>query len=531
MALPGSARASRPQLMTVEPPRPPRLTLRGIEKRYPGVRALAGVDLDVGAGQVHAVLGENGAGKSTLMHVVYGLVTPDAGDMTWQGEPVRLRSPREAISLGVGLVAQHFHLVERHTVVENLALGFPGVRAWRPTRALIPQLRTAAERYGLALDPHAVVRDLSPGERQRVEIVKALLQGARLLVLDEPTSVLTPAEVDALFAVLRRFVAEGSSVVFVTHKLAEVESLADVVTVLRRGAVVGRRTAAQGLDRRDLARLMVGRDLAPAVRPRDHAARSPATAGPVRLRLRDVRVDAPGRGRPAALDVAALEVRGGEIVGIAGVAGNGQSELVEVVAGLRGATAGHVEVDGRAVGIGRGARGRVDAGVALVPEDRTKVGVVGDLAVDRNLALRHAHRRPYARGMWIDWRAVRRASEAAVADFAIATPSTRTPARLLSGGNVQKVILARELGRDPGVVVAVHPTYGLDVAATAQTHERLLAAAARGAAVLLVSEDLDELLALADRIAVLAGGRLVATMAASDANPEALGLAMAGVAA
>lgn len=517
--------------MSADPSRPPRLSLRGIEKRYPGVRALGGVDLDVAAGSVHAVLGENGAGKSTLMHVVYGLVTPDAGEMAWEGRPVRLRSPREAIALGIGLVAQHFHLVERHSVVENLALGFPGVRAWRPTRALIPQLRAAADRYGLSLDPHAIVRDLSPGERQRVEIVKALLQGARLLVLDEPTSVLTPAEVDALFSVLRRFVAEGSSVVFVSHKLAEVEALADVVTVLRRGEVVGRRTAADGLDRRDLARLMVGRDLAPPVRARDRAASSPATAGPVRLRLHQVRVDATARGRPPVLAVEELMVRGGEIVGVAGVAGNGQSELVEVVAGLRPASAGSVEIDGRQLGNGRGARGRIDAGVALVPEDRTKVGVVGDLAVDRNLALRHAHRRPFARGVWIDWRAVRRVSEAAVADFAIATPSTRTPARMLSGGNVQKVILARELARDPGVVVAVHPTYGLDVAATAQTHERLLAAAARGAAVLLVSEDLDELLALADRIAVVAGGRLVATMAAADADPEALGLAMAGVAA
>jgi general nucleoside transport system ATP-binding protein len=524
---------------------PPRLALRGIEKRYPGVRALAGIDLDVAAGQVHAVLGENGAGKSTLMHVVYGLVTPDAGTMSWEGRPVRLRSPREAIALGIGLVAQHFHLVERHTVVENLALGFPGAPAWRPTRAVLPQLRAAADRYGLALDPHALVRDLSPGERQRVELVKALVQGARLLVLDEPTSVLTPVEVDALFTVLRRFVAEGSSVVFVSHKLAEVEVLADAVTVLRRGAVVGRRSAADGLDRRDLARLMVGRDLAPAVAAARRASAVPSLPGPVRLRLDGIQVAAPARGREArrgrartgaaaaalTLDVPSLEVRGGEIVGIAGVSGNGQTELVEVVAGLRAASAGRVEIDGREAGVGRGARDRVDAGVALVPEDRTKVGVVGDLSVERNLALRHAHRRPFARGMWVDWRAVGRASAAAVAGYDIATPSTRTAARFLSGGNVQKVILARELEREPGVVVAVHPTYGLDVAATAQTHARLLAAAARGAAVLLVSEDLDEVLALSDRVAVLSGGRLAALLAAADADAETLGLAMAGVAA
>ncbi len=247
-----------------------------------------------------------------------------------------------------------------------------------------------------------------------------------------------------------------------------------------------------------------------------------------------MRVDAPGRAQGPALNVASLEVRGGEIVGIAGVAGNGQSELVAVVAGLRAPSAGTVEVDGREPGGGRrrrGARSQVDAGVALVPEDRTKVGVVGDLSVARNLALRHAHRRPFARGMWIDWQAVGRHSQSAVAAYDIATPSTGTPARLLSGGNVQKVILARELDRDPGVVVAVHPTYGLDVAATSQTHERLLAAAGRGAAVLLVSEDLDEVLSLSDRVAVLAGGRVVATMAAADADPEALGLAMAGVAA
>jgi general nucleoside transport system ATP-binding protein len=515
----------------VNPP-PPRLALRGIEKRYPGVRALAGVDLDVHAGEVHAVLGENGAGKSTLMHVVYGLVTPDAGHMAWEGTEVRWRSPRDAIAHGVGLVAQHFHLVERHTVVENLALGFPGAHAWRPTRALIPHIRAAAERYNLALDPHALVRDLSPGERQRVELVKALVQGARLLVLDEPTSVLTPVEVDALFRVLRQLVAEGASVVFVSHKLAEVEMLADRVTVLRRGAVVGRRLRAEGLDRRDLARLMVGRDLARVISARSASDREATAKGEVRLRLQGVRIDASVRGGRPLLDIEGLSVHAGEIVGVAGVAGNGQSELVEVVAGLRLPHAGSVEVDGRALASGhRGARGRVDAGVALVPEDRTKVGVVGDLSVERNLALRHAHTHPFAKGMWIDWRAVGKSAADAIRAYQIATPSPRTPARLLSGGNVQKVILARELEREPGVVVAVHPTYGLDVAATALTHERLLAAAARGAAILLVSEDLDEVLALSDRVAVVAGGRLVAVMAAADANPEALGLAMAGVAA
>jgi general nucleoside transport system ATP-binding protein len=509
--------------MEPEPTPPPRLALRGIEKRYPGVRALAGVDLDVAAGEVHAVLGENGAGKSTLMHVVYGLVAPDAGSLAWEGETLRLRSPRDAIARGIGLVAQHFHLVERHSVLENLALGHADAPAWRPTRALLPQLRAAVDRYGLALDPHALVRDLSPGERQRVELVKALMQGARLLVLDEPTSVLTPIEVDALFAVLRRFVAEGSSVVFVSHKLAEVEALADAVTVLRRGAVVGRRRAADGLDRRDLARLMVGAEFAaPPER------RAPPT-GARRLHVQGLRL-AGARGRPPLLDVAELEVRGGEILGVAGVAGNGQSELVEAIAGLRHVPTGRIEIDGRAVTAGRrAARARVDAGVALVPEDRTRVGVVGDMTVERNLALRHAHRHPFARGPWIDWRAVGRAATEAVAAYAIATPSPRTPARLLSGGNVQKVILARELDRDPGVVIAVHPTYGLDVAATAATRERLRGAADRGAAVLLVSEDLDEILALADRVAVLAGGRLVTTLAVADADPVALGLAMAGL--
>jgi simple sugar transport system ATP-binding protein len=440
------------------------------------------------------------------------------------------------MELGIGLVAQHFHLVERHTVVENLALGFPGTRAWQPTRALIPKLQAAAERYNLALDPHARIRDLSPGERQRVELVKALMQGARLLVLDEPTSVLTPAEVEALFRVLRQLVAEGASVVFVTHKLAEVEMLADRVTVLRKGLVVGRRDRAGGIDRRDLARLMVGRDVWSA--PQRDPAAPPKELGQVRLSLRGLRLDAAprGRGRGAGatlLQVEALDVRGGEILGVAGVAGNGQSELVEVIAGLRSAEHGTVEVDGRNVqSRGRlGARGVVDAGVALVPEDRTKVGVVGDLSVERNLALRHAHTRPFSKGMWMNWRAVARSAAEAIESYQIATPSRRTPARLLSGGNVQKVILARELDRDPGVVVAVHPTYGLDIAATALTHERLRLAASAGAAILLVSEDLDEILALSDRIAVMAGGKLVAVMDAADADAEALGLAMAGVAA
>lgn len=303
----------------------PRLALRGIEKRYPGVRALGGVDLDIAAGEIHAVLGENGAGKSTLMHVVYGLVAPDAGTLSWQGESVMLRSPRDAMALGIGLVAQHFHLVERHTVVENLALGFPGTHAWQPTRALIPKLKAAAERYNLALDPHARVRDLSPGERQRVELIKALMQGARLLVLDEPTSVLTPVEVDALFAVLRQLVAEGASVVFVTHKLAEVEMLADRVTVLRKGLVVGRRERESGIERRDLARLMVGRDVGGA--PQRDPSAPPKELGRVRLSLRDLRVEAPSRGSERAagttlLAIDALEVRGGEILDGTLVAGN-----------------------------------------------------------------------------------------------------------------------------------------------------------------------------------------------------------------
>ena len=492
--------------------------MRGITKRFPGVLANDAVDLDVRAGEVHALLGENGAGKTTLINILYGLYRPDAGAIEVGGEPCDFRSPRDALAAGIGLVAQHFHLARRHSVAENIALGLPHTPRLFPARALAGDIRALEERYGFAVDPHAKIWQLSPGEQQRVEILKALLQGARILILDEPTSVLTPQEAERLFAVLAQMKREGKGVIFISHKLDEVMAVADRVTVLRKGSVVGGVDAAEASPSR-LASMMMGRDVHP-VRARGSA---PGTE-PV-VRLEDVWARS-ARGVDALRGVT-FDVRKGEILGVAGVAGNGQAELIDVLTGLRQPSRGRITLHGRDI-TSYDARGLFDAGVAHIPEDRNHVGVVPAMQVKENLVLRQYRRRPFARGPLLEWRAVRRFSRGAIADYDIATPSQETITKLLSGGNVQKVILARELSGEPQVVVASHPTYGLDVSAAAATHELLLGQRDRGAGVLIVSEDLEELLKLSDRIAVLFAGEIVGIVRCEDAVREELGLMMAG---
>ncbi len=494
------------------------LELRQITKRFPGVVANDGVTLQVAPGEVHALLGENGAGKTTLVSVLYGLQQPDAGEIWLDGQRVRIRSPRDALRLGIGMVPQHFLLIRRHTVVENVALGLPGEPFVRPTRRLEPRLLDLATRYGLGVDPRARVADLSPSEQQRVEILKVLLRGARILILDEPTSVLTPQEVRGLFEVLRRMRRDGHAVIFISHKLDEVTAIADRITVLRRGRVVATLPAAD-VDRRALARMMVGRDV--TFQP----ARQRTTPGDVVLQVDGLR--APGPRGVDALRGVSLVVRGGEILGIAGVAGNGQRELVEVLTGLRRAAGGRVLLCGRDV-TNRPARLLHDLGVAHIPEDRLRDGIVPTMSVAENLVLRRYRHRPFARGALLDPRAVAAFARQVIAEYEIATPGPEVPARLLSGGNVQRLILGRELAGQPVLVVAAHPTAGLDVAATEQVHARLQQCRAQGAAVLLVSEDLDEILALADRIAVFFGGQVVGELPAQEADPERLGLLMMG---
>ncbi|MCO5173655.1 MAG: ABC transporter ATP-binding protein [Trueperaceae bacterium] len=502
----------------------PLISVRELTKRFPGVVANDSVSLDLLPGEVHALLGENGAGKTTLISMLYGLLQPDGGSIAMDAQRVTIKNPRHAMDLGIGLVAQHFNLARRHTVAENLAVGLRGTPFWRPTRALQRRAAELTERYGLAVRMNAQVAALSPGERQRVEILKAVMQGARLLILDEPTSVLTPQEADALLKVVTDMRRDGRGILFISHKLGEVLRVADRITVLRGGKVVGRR-ARGGVEASELARLMVG---APTATPQRLGI--PPEGEPV-LRVSGVWVR--GRRGPAlrGLD---LEVRPGEVLGVAGVAGNGQSELAQVLTGLARPEKGSVTLAG--ADIGRLSPREVrKLGVAYIPEDRRAEGVAGTMSVAENLVLRQVRDKEFARGPVIDWRKAEAFAAAAVTRFDIRTPSLATAARTLSGGNVQKIVLARELSGRPSLVVASHPTYGLDVGSAAMTHERLLAQRERGAAVVLISEDLDELRALSDTIVVLFAGRVAGTLPISEAVTEAgwerLGLLMGGSAA
>ena len=491
----------------------PALELRGITKRFGGLVANDAIDFDVRGGEVHALLGENGAGKTTAMRMAYGLTQADAGEILVGGTPLAVRSPRDAIAAGIGMVTQHFALVRPMTVAENLALGrSTGVRL--DLDEARRQASAAAERFGIRVDASARVGDLSVGEQQRVEILKALSRECRVLILDEPTAVLVPAEVDALFATLRSLVAEGLGVVFISHKLAEVRAISDRVSVLRRGRMVG--TVPGSTDERELARMMVGRPTFGVERP---AGRATEPAEPL-LRVRGL--SATGHGAAALKDVS-LDVRGGEILGVAGVSGNGQTELLDVLCGMRAPTAGSVTVEGAELA-GASPQRIMRAGVGRIPEDR-HASLVGDLSVGYNLVLERLD--DFRRGGRIDEERIGDHAAALIERFDIrARP--HDPVATLSGGNVQKVLLARVLSRDPRVLVVAQPTRGLDVGATEYVRAQLLARRAAGTAILLVSEDLDELLVLSDRLVVMYEGRIVGEVSVADADLERLGMLMAG---
>ena len=496
----------------------PLVELRGIVKRFPGLVANDGVDLELHAGEVHALLGENGAGKTTLMNVLTGLYRPDEGAILVDGSPVSFRSPRNAIDAGIGMVHQHFRLVESLTVAENVLLGWHTPRLWLGRKAGIRQVAELAERYRLEVHPEARVWQLSVGEQQRVEILKALYRGARLLILDEPSAVLTPQEAEGLFDTVREMAARGEGIVVITHKLDEVQAVADRITVLRRGRNVGEATRGE-LDSRALARLMVGRDVSLEMTP------STAELGDVVLRVEQASARS-DRGLPALVDVT-LDVRAGQIFGIAGVAGNGQRELAEIVTGLRSLETGSVDVDGRRLR-GASARGAIDAGVAHVPEDRLGSGLVAGLSTTDNAILKAYRRRPVARGPFVDVRAARALAERFLAAFEVSAVSVDAPVRLMSGGNLQRLLLARETAEQPKVIVAVHPTRGLDVGGTETVRRVLREQQEAGAAILLISEDLDEVLALADPVGVLHGGRLAGVLPREVCDVEELGLLMGG---
>jgi general nucleoside transport system ATP-binding protein len=490
----------------------------GIVKAFPGVLANDHVDFDLRRGEVHALLGENGAGKSTLMNILAGLYRPDAGEVRVEGAPVAFGSPRDAIAAGLGMVHQHFTLVPSQTVTENILLGLDRPRFLLRERRSEAEVAALADRFGMRVDPRAPVWQLSVGEQQRVEILKMLYRGARILIMDEPTAVLAPQEADDLFATLRSMTAEGRSVVFISHKLGEVLAIADRVTVMRRGKVTAAGLPTAGATKADLARLMVGRSVL------ESFDRPPFAPGEVVLSIHDVSTTN-DRGLPALHDVS-LDVRAGEIVGIAAVAGNGQSELAEVVTGLRACT-GEILIGGEPVA-NRSAASVIRKGVAHVPEDRTSVGSAPNLSLTDNLIMKRYRDAPVARGWLLDESSARDLAEGLRETYRIAAPTVDTEVRLLSGGNLQRAILAREMETKPGLLIAVQPTRGLDVGAIESVHRLLMAMRTSGTAIVLISEELDEILALADRIEVLYEGRFVGSFAAADAEIGRIGLLMTG---
>ncbi len=506
----------------------PAIEMRGITKRFGALVANNGINLSVNPGEVLALLGENGAGKSTLMKILYGLYQPDAGQIFVSGQPVALRSPANAIAHGIGMVTQHFALVPTLSVAENVVLGvgtsllFDGAAAER-------EVRETAQRYRLNVNPAALVRSLSVGEQQRVEILKALHRNARVLILDEPTAVLTPQEATALFIELKQLVAQGLSIIFISHHLDEVLSVSDHIMVLRNGAVAGH-IETKDADVNKLAEMMIGQRLPspPTPLPSGEGSR-PSFASPIGRGVRGegllmlTQVHALNNRKLPALRGVSLAVNAGEILGIAGVSGNGQTELAEVIGGMRRITQGQITLAGESIANLNAARAAA-AGMGRIPEDR-KTGVVGTLSVAENLALEHLS--DFTRSGSLDKQKMRLNAERMIAEYAIkATPSS--PAGKLSGGNMQKVILARVLSRNPKLILAAQPTRGLDVGATDYVRSKLLEQRARGTAVVLISEDLDEILALSDRVAVMFEGRIMGVLPAREATAEQLGLLMAG---
>ncbi|MCC6192194.1 MAG: ABC transporter ATP-binding protein [Anaerolineales bacterium] len=491
--------------------------MRGIVKRFPGVLANDHVDFDLRPGEIHALLGENGAGKSTLMSVLAGLYKPEAGSILLHGQPVAFNSPRDAIAHGLGMIHQHFTLVQSQSVTENVLLGLATPRFWLRLPEHDRRVADLGQRFGLSVAPQAKIWQLSVGEQQRVEILKMLYRGVQILVMDEPTAVLAPHEIEGLFATLRSMVAEGKSIVFISHKLNEVMAIADRVTVLRQGRVTAAGVRANETTIPELARLMVGRTVLFDLQKR------PQAPGEVVLTVDQVCAEN-NKGRPALRNFS-VTVRAGEIVGVAGVAGNGQAELAEVITGLRRCTSGRLLVHGLEV-TNSPPRALIEQGVAHVPEDRTHVGSAPNLTITDNVIMKQYRHAPLAQGWSLNYTTAQAAAETLKTEYQILAPSVKTPARFLSGGNLQRVILARELSVRPQLLIAVQPTRGLDVGAIEGVQRLLLAQREAGAAVLLISEELEEIFALSDRIVVIYEGEVAGEVTEHD--PEAIGLMMTG---
>ncbi|MHA1505688.1 MAG: ABC transporter ATP-binding protein [Candidatus Asgardarchaeia archaeon] len=500
--------------------------MRNIVKYFPGVLANDHVNFELRKGEIHALLGENGAGKTTLMNILYGIYQPDEGEIFVRGKKVKINSPKDAIELGIGMVHQHFMLVDVFSVAENIALGLKGLGFFLSMSKIKKMIERYSSQYGLDVDPDAKIWQLSAGEKQRVEIIKALIRGAEILILDEPTSIISPSEIKSFFKVLRSMVSDGKSIVFITHKLNEVLEIGDRVTVLRKGRVVSS-TEVSKTDIKKLARDMIGRDIEFAVK------KDEVKKGDTILELRNVKVI--GDKGNLVLKGINLDVKSGEIHGIAGVSGNGQRELVEAITGLRKVLDGRIILMGKDV-TNKGYKLSREFKIAHIPEDRLKVGIVPSMSIMENAILRSYFKDPFSKCVFdgkfkilIDENYVENYVNNLIEEYEIKASNIRAPAGTLSGGNIQRLIVARELSSNPKLVIASHPTYGLDISATEFIRRALLNACKNGAGVLLISEDLDEIMMLSDRISVIFNGEILGTFDAKDADLDEISLLMAGV--
>ncbi|GLC29040.1 ABC transporter ATP-binding protein [Clostridium omnivorum] len=495
------------------------IEMKGITKVFPGTIANDNVDFELLKGETHVLLGENGAGKTTLMNILYGLYQPDKGTIAVNGNNVKIMSPNDAIKLGIGMVHQHFMLVHNFTVAENIVLGTEPKKGIKlDMKKAINEVKELSSKYGFSIDPNSVIEDISVGQQQKVEILKALFRGAETLILDEPTAVLTPQEIDELGVIINNLKAEGKSVILITHKLKEVMSMSDRVTIVRRGKVTGIvKTSETSIEQ--LAELMVGRKVNLTVDKKE------AKIGKVVLKIENL-VAKDHRGLPAVNDVS-LTVREGEILGIAGVDGNGQSELVEVLTGLRKAESGEIKLRDKDI-FNKTTREIINQGMGHIPEDRHKRGLILKYSIYENAVLGSHHKKPFSKGIIMNYKYIRNYCSKLIKEFDVRTPNDEVVASALSGGNQQKLIAAREISKDPEIIIASQPTRGLDVGAIEYIHGRLVQERDKGRAVMLVSLELDEIMALSDRIAVMYDGKIVAILDRKDATEHKLGILMAG---
>jgi len=492
--------------------------MKGISKSFHGVYANRDVNLSVKSGEIVGLLGENGAGKTTLMNILYGLYKPDSGDIEINGKKVRIKSPVDSTEKGIGMVHQHFMLVQNHSVIENIALGYKNTPFLFPQKKLLSNIKKISDQFKFSIDTSKMVWQLSAGEQQRVEILKALINGADLLILDEPTSVLTPDEAKDLFRILREMKQAGHMVILISHKLDEIMDICDRVVVLRKGSTSGKADT-KGMDKKSLARMMIGRDVIFNIE------KESLERGDKVLSVKNITVDG-DKGYPVVNELS-FEIFRNEIFGIAGISGNGQRELVEAITGLRPVKTGQIDMEGKNLA-GCSPKTIFDHGIAHVPEERIKFGIAPGLSVYDNAVLKQHHLPGYSGKVFMEYGQIKRQAKKLVDDFNVHTPSINIPTKNLSGGNIQKLILGREISENPALLVASHPTYGLDVGATEYLRNQLLKHRKNGGAVLLVSEDLEEIFELCDRVAVIFKGKFAGVLGSDDERLCEIGMMMAG---